>query len=74
MSEVCRYENRPRLAAEIQQQLDELVEIRCELESGPDFGYAGQIHLESIQAHEQQLRSELAEARAWEMKTTNGHQ
>lgn len=63
----------PRLASEIEEQLAELAEILREFESAPDFGNAGQMHLESLKAHELDLRRELSTARDRE-RTTNGHE
>lgn len=51
-----------RCAAEVQQQLNELLEIKQALHEGGDFGFAGQANLESIEAHEAELREELRAA------------
>ncbi|MBX3175913.1 MAG: hypothetical protein KF886_00990 [Candidatus Hydrogenedentes bacterium] len=55
-----------RHAVEIRQQLNELLEIKQALCEGGDFGFAGQANLESIVAHEAELREELRAAELYD--------
>ncbi|MBX3176398.1 MAG: hypothetical protein KF886_03480 [Candidatus Hydrogenedentes bacterium] len=62
----------PWLAAEIEQELELLKELRREIENGPDRVSMGPLRLDTVRERMRELREELAEAREREKKDTNG--
>jgi hypothetical protein len=55
-------DNQPRLAQEVRQQLNELLEIKRSVEKIPNPKFADKVSLQSIIAHEAELRDELRAA------------